>query len=147
MKKIVSLILLCIFALMLSGCGNEKIYHWEFEKESSRVTEIQIIVTPNNERFDINTYKILKEIDLSYADEMYDDVGSITMTRQHGGMRSLGGLSILIKFDNGEYDVISNIGASHYKYDKNSQMVRYPAWLTADVDEFLGVISKYLALD
>ena len=131
---------------MLCGCDNQ-IYHWEFEKDYTHVTAIQIIATPNGERFDISTYIVVKEIDLSYASELMDDIEQIRMRTRGINYVSPSGLGILFIFDNGEYDVISHIGASHYRYDDNSQIQEYSAWLAANTDDLLDVISKYLALD
>lgn len=146
MKKILLLfVVTCLCGFALTGCENEKTYHWEFEKNSSQVAEIKIIVTPHGEHFDISTYKIVKEIDISYADEIYDDVNSVTMTRYHGSLGAPGGLCILINFNNGEFDVISHRESKHYKYDENGDIIGYNSWLVSDSDDFYSVITKYIA--
>ena len=146
MKKTISLILICIFIFVLCGCDNQ-IYHWEFGQDYTHITAIQIITTPNSERFDKSTYIVLKDIDSSYFSEFIEDTKQIRMTRHGPNYVSPSGLGILFLFDNGECDVIAYRGASHYKYDENSKIQEYSEWLDANPDDLLGVISKYLALD
>ena len=146
MKKIVSLILICIFIFVLCGCDNQ-IYHWEFGQDYTHITAIQIIATPNGETFDISTYMVIKDIDSSYFSEFIEDTKQIRMTSRGPNYVSPSGLGILFLFDNGECDFITYRAASHFKYDENSKFQEYPAHRTANPDDLLGVISKYLALD
>ena len=145
MKKTISLILICIFIFVLCGCDNQ-IYHWEFGQDYTHITAIQIIATPNGEIFDISTYMVIKDIDSSYFSEFIEDTKQIRMTNSMNH-RASRGLGILFLFDNGECDFITYMGASHYKYDENSQIQGYYSYRTANTDDLLGVISKYLALD
>lgn len=147
MKKIFSLIFVCLFLFACVGCESERTYYWEFEKDYTRVAEIKIIVTPYGESFDMDNYKVLKEIDISYAEEIYDDINSITMTRYHGSLISPSGLCVLIKFDNEEFDVIARIESKHYRYDENGTIIGYNSWLTSDSDDFYSVIENYLSLE
>ena len=45
MKKIFVLIIamILIFSFSLSGCVDNKIYHWEFEKDYTEVAQIMIV--------------------------------------------------------------------------------------------------------
>lgn len=151
MKKILSLvlslILICCLVFALFGCEREETYYWEFEKDYTHVTEIKIVVSPNGENFELNTCKVIKEIDSSYAAELMDDVEDISMRNHLGSLILPSGLCILFMFDNGEYDVISRIGSSHYKYDKDGMIQGDASWLASDSDDFYNVISYYLALD
>lgn len=147
MKKTLSLILMCCLALVLFGCQSEKTYYWKFEKDVSRVTEIKIVVSPNGENFELNTCKVIKEIDVSYAAELMDDVEEISMRNHLGSLIVPSGLCILFMFDNGEYDVIARVGSSHYKYDEDGKIQEYTSWFSADADDFYNVITYYLALD
>ena len=147
MKKVFLLIFVCLFLFAFVGCESEKTYYWEFEKDYTKVVEMKIIVTPYGESFDIDTYKVIKDIDLSYAAQMYDDVGNITMTQYYGNLASPNKLCILIKFDNGEFDVISCRESKHYRYDENGKLTGYNSWLISDSNDFHSVIAKYLALD
>ena len=145
MKKTISLILICIFIFVLCGCDNQ-IYHWEFGQDYTHITAIQIIATPNGELFNISTYIVLKDIDSSYFSECIEDTKQIRMTNSMNHITARG-LGILFLFDNGECDFITYRAASHFKYDENSKFQEYPAHRTANPDDLLGVISKYLALD
>ena len=147
MKKTLSLILVCLFIFMLVGCDTGKTYYWEFDKDYTHVTEIKIVVSPNGENFELSTCKVIKEIDASYAAELMDDVEDISMRNHLGSLILPSGLCILFMFDNGEYDVISRIGSSHYKYDKDGMIQGDASWLASDSDDFYNVISYYLALD
>ena len=145
MKKTISLILLCIFIFVLCGCDNQ-IYHWEFGQDYTHITAIQIIATPNGELFDKSTYMVIKDIDSSYFSECIEDTKQIRMTNSMNHRVSRG-LGILFLFDNGEFDFITYKASSHYKYDENSQIQGRSSHRTANPDDLLGVISKYLALD
>lgn len=151
MKKtislVLSLILICCLVFALVGCEREETYYWEFEKDYTHVTEIKIVVSPNGENFELSTCKVIKEIDASYAAELMDDVEDISMRNHLGSLILPSGLCILFMFDNGEYDVISRIGSSHYKYDKDGMIQGDASWLASDSDDFYNVISYYLALD
>lgn len=151
MKKILSLllslILICCLVFALVGCEREKTYYWEFEKDYTHVTEIKIVVSPNGEGFDIDNYKVLKEIHVDSVEEVYDDVTSITMTRYYGSLGSPAGMCLLIKFDNEEFDVIARRESKHYRYDENGTIIGYNSWLSSNSDDFYSVIEKYLALD
>lgn len=151
MKKILSLvlslILICCLVFALAGCEREETYYWEFEKDYTHVTEIKIVVSPNGENFELNTCKVIKEIDVSYAAELMDDVEEISMRNHLGSLIVPSGLCILFMFDNGEYDVISRIGSSHCTYDEDGIIQERSTWLSADSDDFYNVITYYLALD
>lgn len=151
MKKtislVLSLILICCLVFALFGCEREETYYWEFEKDYTHVTEIKIVVSPNGENFELNTCKVIKEIDVSYAAELMDDVEEISMRNHLGSLIVPSGICILFMFDNGEYDVIARVGSSHYKYDEDGRIQGYASWLAADADDFFNVISYYLALD
>ena len=147
MKKTLSLILVCLFIFMLVGCDTGKTYYWEFDKDYTHVTEIKIIIVSSGESLDLNNYKTLKEIKLDYAEEVYDHVTSITMTRYNVSLKSPSGMCILIKFDNGEFDIIARRESKHYKYDENGALVGYNSWLLSKSDDFYSVIEYYLAKD
>lgn len=147
MKKILSLTLLCCFVFVLFGCESEETHRWEFEKDHTHITEIKIVVPPIGESFDINTCKVIKKIDISYAAELMEDIEQITMRLHGGSLITPRKLCILIMFDNGEYDVIARVGSSHYRYDENEKIQEYTSWLSADPDDLFNVISYYLALD
>ena len=103
MKKtislVLSLILICCLVFALAGCEREETYYWEFEKDYTHVTEIKIVVSPNGENFELNTCKVIKEIDVSYAAELMDDVEEISMRNHLGSLIVPSGLCILFMFD------------------------------------------------
>ena len=147
MKKIISLILICLLVFVLFGCESEKTYRWEFENDYTHVTEIKVVVPPSGESFDINTCKIIKEINLLYASELMDHIEWMTMRLQEDNLSEPSQLCILIMFDNGEYDVISKVAPTHYKYDENGIIQGYSSGFVVDSDHFFSIISYCFCLD
>ena len=150
MKKIMSLVLICLFTFALFSCEvdeSKKTYHWEFEKDYTQVTEIKVVIPTDIENFDINTCKVIKEIDLSFAYDLMDIVDSMTMRRQEDITNEPYQLCLFLMFDNGEYDVISKVAPSHYKYDENGIIQRYSTDLVVDSGYFFGIISSALSFN
>ena len=150
MKKIMSLVLICLFTFALFSCEvdeSKKTYHWEFEKDYTQVTEIKVVIPTDIENFDINTCKVIKEIDLSCAYDLMDDIEWMTMRRQADNANQPPKLCVLIMFDNGEYDVIARKGSSHYKYDDNGTIQRHTSELEVDPHNYLTIISYWLSVE
>ena len=134
MKKI---FLLIIFILTLVGCDNN-VYYWKFNYQYEEVNKICIIETISEFK-----YHVVQEIDLTLSEEIYNDVMSIEMKRYGPNLYSPSGKCILIVFNNGEYDIISQIESKHYKY-KGENIFAYNSWLYCDENEFNELINKYL---
>ena len=147
MKKITSIILVLVCIFLFVGCTEPEVYYWEFEKDFSEISEMKIIVTPYGERFQNDTYNVVKEIDLSYASELYKDVTSISMTKYTGSLGTPTGLCIMIKFKNGDFDLIASRESKHYQYREDGTYDAYSSWLVSNRDEFYPIITKYISID
>ena len=150
MKKIMSLVLICLFTFALFSCEvdeSKKTYRWGSEKDYTQVTEIKVVIPTDIENFDINTCKVIKEIDLSYVYDLMDDIEWMTMRRQADNTNEPYQLCLFLMFDNGEYDVISNVAPSHYKYDENGIIQRYSTDLVVDSGYFFKTMSYCLCFD
>ena len=69
MKRIISSIIVLCLAVILSGCGDKTIYHWEFDQDYTCVKKIQIVYIPSYESpdlCDVESYIVVKNIDFSY---------------------------------------------------------------------------------
>ena len=150
MKKIMSLVLICLFTFALFSCEvdeSKKTYRWGSEKDYTQVTEIKVVIPTDIENFDINTCKVIKEIDLSFAYDLMDLVDYMEMRRQEDITNEPYQLCLFFMFDNGEYDVISKVAPSRYKYDENGIIQRYSTDLVVDSGNFFGIISYCLCFD
>ena len=146
MKKIV---ILFIFTLFLTGCGS---YEFNFEHEYNEIVLIKIVefgretmyITSSDVEFDEFEYFEIKTIDIKYAEELYYDIKSIKMHFMPIGEIGVYGKSFLILYSNGEYDVISADGMSHFKFDENGIIRCYISRYYFDETEFIYVMKKYL---
>jgi len=134
MKKI---FLLILFMTQLVRCDNN-VYYWEFNYSHEEINKICIV-----ESFGRGDYNIIQEIALSLSEEIYNDVKSIEMKKYWPNFSDPYGKSILIVFNNGEYDIISLIESKHYKY-RGEEILAYNSWLECDENEFNELINKYL---
>ena len=86
---------------LLIGCVNNT-FRWEFLYEFDYVKEIKLI-----EMYDEYNYSVIKEIDITLAEELYIDISSLEMTRYGMNLSAPYGICFLVIFENGEYDIIS----------------------------------------
>ena len=150
MKKIFLILLtICLF---LAGC-NKTIYHWEFNygyEEISQVKIVEIIDFASNYREETDLAlaegiycRVIKEIDLSLAEEVYNDIKNIEMRRYFPSPTNPTGKCFLIIFDNGEYDIISQWESKHFIY-WDEGLSSYISWLCCDESVINELINKYL---
>ena len=130
--------LLLIILLALTGCDKET-YRWEFNYSNDEVSQIMIIEIVD----ELEEYRVLKEIDLEQAQEVYEDIRSIRMRRYGTNLSAPSGKCFLIMFDNGEYDIISQKESKHFRYN-DGDITGYNSWLCCDQSEFDVLINKYL---
>ena len=88
-------------------------------------------------------YREIQEIDLSLAEEIYNDIMNIEMKRYGTNLSSPSGKCFLIVFANGDYDIISQTESKHFKYN-GEDILAYNSWLYCNENEFNEVIDKYL---
>ena len=137
MKKISFLLMLLMFVIALVGCQDE-VHRWEFAYGYEEIRAIEII-----EIVDETDYRVVREIDLSFAEELYTDIMNIEMKRYGTNLSSPCGMCFLITFDNGEYDIFSQKEPKHFKYD-GENLQGYNSWLFCEESDFNALINKYM---
>lgn len=75
MKKIISTILILCFTLSFCSCFNSKTYKFKFYEDSTKVVSIKIFYCEIDGK-----YTLLKDVDLSYVDYIYETMESLTYT-------------------------------------------------------------------
>lgn len=137
MKKLL-LTILVVIILPFTGCIDNSIHHWAFAYDVDDVKEIKLIDA--NGDF---TYSIIKELDISLAEEVYSDIISLEMMRYGTNLSHPYGICFLIVFDSGEYDIIARQESKHYRYS-GDEILSYNSWLRCNEDEFNALVGKYL---
>lgn len=122
---------------LLIGCVNNT-FRWEFLYEFDYVKEIKLI-----EMYDEYNYSVIKEIDITLAEELYIDISSLEMTRYGMNLSAPYGICFLVIFENGEYDIISQKESKHYKFDQG-KLVAHNSWLCCDEDKYMELVEKYM---
>lgn len=134
------IILFCV-VMLCSGCKDNTIYHWEFEKDASCVTKIEIVEAKNAYR-----YTVIKELDLDTIEQLYDDVANLEMTRYGGSLKHPTRKCFVITFENGEYDIISAIESKHVRYNEDGRFVGRNSRFICNAEQFDALIEKYMNL-
>ena len=53
----------------------------------------------------------------------------------------------MIKFKNGDFDLIASRESKHYQYREDGTYDAYSSWLVSNRDEFYPIITKYISID
>ena len=148
MKKYMSLAVILVMMLSLTGCSlSKKVYeHWEFDYAVEAIQEIKIV--EKTQEFNKPPYKVVKELDSSKINEICDDIKELTMYKfalSMGSPMEPFGTCIWIIYSSGEYDLISLSGSSKYRYDSETgELLGYASWLYSTETEFEAILNKYL---
>ena len=147
-KKVIIAVSICIPVLAiiaffvgtyLSIILDKNEYHWEFQQSVTEVREIKIIEMQYKENV------TLKEIDISQAKNVFEDVQSLTFHRYGPNLVDPHGKAIMIVFNNSEFDLITCWEPEHYRYDRDDYVIYgHTSWLCCDETEFNELINKYL---
>ena len=137
MKKTLVLLLSCI--IFLSSCNGytENQVHWEFEHSYYEVKMIKIV---NAE--DAYSFSTIEIIDLNLKTLLLDDIKGINMKNYHGSLSHPYGISILVEFQNGDYDIISSIEPKHCTM-VNGNIIAHNSWLYCEQNDFNAILNKY----
>lgn len=137
MKKLCLSVVIAI-ALLFTGCIDDTIHRWDFEYEVADITEIKIINASG-----AFTYSVEKELNIDLAPELFADIMNLRMKEYGFNLSHPYGLCFLIRFNSGEYDIISQEEPIHYRYD-GEEIRAYSSWLCCDEKEFNALIDKYM---
>ena len=144
MKKIFVLIIamILIASFLLSGCVDNKIYHWEFEKDYTEVAQIMIVdaTGPRN-------YTEIKSLDIGLVQNLMSDIENLEMNKYGWNLHNTHGKCFVIKFKNGDYDIIGRQEPMHCKYDEEGKIHAIISWLVCDADKFDELINKYMEIE
>lgn len=140
MKKAIMILSLIIVLLPLVSC-NYKTKYWEFEYDYTDIKEIKIAYCESSKE-----YYTIKNIDISLAEEVYNDIKSLEM-KSHGINRvEPRGQSFIIIYNDGNYDVIADNECNIVRYDEDKgRLGSYSTYLKPKNREDLYLlIEKYL---
>ncbi|MBR3875264.1 MAG: hypothetical protein IKJ25_00640 [Clostridia bacterium] len=150
MKRIISSIIVLCLVFAMTSCVDKTVYHWEFEQDYTSIKEIKVVYIPSYESsdlFDVDSYIVIKNINISYAQEIFIDVQNMKMEDNRDPLGMPHDLSLLIVFENGELNIINNYACVSAKYNEDSKLTLLTALLTADKIEFEQLIIKCLTLE
>ena len=148
MKKYMSLAVILVMMLSLTGCSlSKKIYeHWEFDYAVEEIQEIKIVEI--TQEFNKPPYKVVKELDSSKINEICDDIKELTMYSfavPVGSPMEPFGTCVWIVYNSGEYDLISLSGSSKYRYDSETgELLGQTSWFYSIETEFEAILNKYI---
>ena len=123
--------------------------YWEFEKDISEVEDISVIeITESSGQGKWGEGlkgTVLKKIDPSNYDDVFETIKNVEMYSYYIGLSHPSGRGILIRFKNGDYDIISSIEPRHYRYSKEyDKILAYNSHLTCNDEQFEAMVNKFL---
>ena len=137
--------MILIASFLISGCVDNKIYHWEFEKDYTEVSEILIVEGTFLNAY--SDYTVIKKIKISYADELMNDIRGLELKRYGTNLLHPFGRFFIIKFNNGEFDVFSRAEPVHCRFNSDGKLSMFTSWLVCDADKFDELINKYMEIE
>ena len=145
MKRFLILTII-ILSLLLASCVNTP-RDWYFAKDCSEIVEIKIVNVEAEHYLELETYEVLKEIDLSLAEELCSDIDNIDAKRYNFMREHPCGTCFLIVYAGGEYELISVSEPLHFIYSGELFGPSTSTWLKFDKEQFNALIDKYLNMD
>ena len=123
--------------------------YWEFEKDISEVEDISVIeISESNGQGEWGEGlkgTVLKKIDPSNYDDVFETIENVEMYSYYIGLSHPSGIGILIRFNNGDYDIISNREPRHYRYSEEyDEILAYNSHLTCNDEQFEAMVNKFL---
>ena len=141
MKKILkyfSVILIVLFCFFLTACDN-RIYYWKVAQSVENISKIEIVEIENGE---------IKPAICIIAPEFYEDiihdVQAIPARKYFGSRTHPKGKSIIIKFNDNTFDLISKYEPRHIT-EPDGDAFSSANWLCYRSDDFNQLIEKWIA--
>ena len=122
MKRFLILTII-ILSLLLVSCVNTP-RDWHFAKDLSEIAEIKIVNVDAEHYKELETYEVIKEIDLSLAEELCSDIDNIDAKRYTFMREDTCGTCFLIVYAGGEYELISVAEPLHFTYQGEYNILR-----------------------
>ncbi|MBE6592835.1 MAG: hypothetical protein E7642_02440 [Ruminococcaceae bacterium] len=137
-----------ILSLLLVSCTNTP-RDWHFAKDLSEIAEIKIVNVDAEHYKELETYEVIKEIDLSLAEELCSEIDNIDAKRYNFMREDTCGTCFLIVYAGGEYELISVSEPLHFIYSSDGKMLgpKSATWLKFDKEQFNALIDKYLNME
>lgn len=151
-KEWIIVIIACIIPITIFLILGNIPHHWTFMYSTENVTKICIIevLSSNDNTFENgNGYKTLKEIDVVHAEKIFNDIQSVHLNKIGPSPSTPGGISIMISYDTGEYEVISLRGSSKYEYSADDGMIlsrKTSYYVCRDEEQYYRMILEWLCM-
>jgi len=148
MKKAIIIFVFIFNLILLTACDN-KIYHWQFNKDVIEIQKISIINLDINERFPSDTIvnsPPIKVIESSEYETIYEEIQNLEMTKMlRFEFDYPNGYSFLIDYGNDYYCVLAVNGSGYiyYSEEANALVFNYKK-LDFKEEAFIALINKYL---
>jgi hypothetical protein len=115
----------------------------------SEIAEIKIVNVDAEHYKELETYEVIKEIDLSLAEELCSEIDNIDAKRYTFMREDTCGTCFLIVYASGEYELISVAEPLHFTYQGEYNILRPngSTMLKFDKEQFNALIDKYLNMD
>lgn len=134
------LIISFIGIITFTGC-NKTIYHWEIDKSIEEIDSIEMVNIENS-----MITEIICEIDRESYQEIINDIESLEATKYGWSLCQPFGISVRIKFFDGNVDIISLWETRHATFMENGAIKGEISWLHIDNDQYSKFIEKWLSI-
>ena len=147
MKKAVLLLTVVLLMLSLFGC-QAKTFYRELLHPVDEVKEIKIIELLGDHVYSDDDYTLLKVVDVTDFAAVFEDIQTIEyeLPAFPSGPATPYGTSILIVYENGEYEVISCTGPQQYKYSEEYEKLlnHHSYYYCKNEEQYNQMIDKWL---
>lgn len=135
MIKLKSFILLLTFVYILIGCSNN--YKYNYSDLEINVKSIEIIEIKNSQ---LVSYETIEIIESDKTLDFLKDFSNIEFIRVYGDPVGLTDECILLRYDNGDFEIIGKYYIS--KYSKDNELIGWKNYY-ANEQKFDDLLYKY----
>ena len=141
---ILATLIACFLCLGSFGGCDANVYYWEFDQEISNITSVSLVeIDPNGDGL---TYSVVKNLNINLAQGLYDDIQCLEMTKYGFNLKHPIDLSIVIVYANGEYEIISSVASTKFRYNSDEELRAHISWFEFNREEFDSLVEKYMSL-
>lgn len=143
MRKLIFISMCIAICLTIVACTfDDSTYYWTFEQPAEEIETVQIVNITQN----YYTYDVVSELDKSHFDSLINEIQSLEMHKYGLNPSIADGKCFLIKFKNGDYDIVTFREPQHFYYDEDGTLTNAISWLKCkEPEEFDKLINKYLS--
>ena len=138
-------IIAIICVIIFISIDSKKQYHFELHQSEDEIASIFVADIQNRNEKDGYEYVIINNISLDRKEELLNDIYSINYYKRGFSMEPghPHGLSIIIKYNNDCYEIISENYPCYCVIENDELVNRYFTAYRCNTDEFDSFISKY----